>query len=459
MKQSLGFIDKLYVGILLVIFAGIVEHAPFSVGFGSLFPDYSLVIKSWKEISQGFALVLAVVLLTIKKQWEIVNNKLIIYIAGFAGVSLFLIPAFYQGFDATVAGLLIDLRFFLYFVLVYVAIKLYPQFSSVFIKVGVAGALVVLIFALLQLTVLPHDFLKYIGYGESTIMPYLTVDENMDYIRISSTLRGPNPLGAYAVIGLAGSIAYGVSRLGKKVRKSELVLILTIAIGSVVALMASYSRSAALAGAAAIGVILLCVYGPESFRAGVGLSKVKIHKAVWIILAASMLVLGGSLIALKDTQFVSQVILHEDPHEGNDVNSNDGHAGSLADGFSRMLRQPLGAGIGSTGSASLMTEEGVIIENHYLFVAHEAGWIGLALFLAINYMVLAGLWKRRANWLALGVFASGVGLAIAALFLPVWADDTVSIVWWGLAAICLSMPFKGIGSAATGNVSKRKAKK
>jgi len=37
--------------------------------------------------------------------------------------------------------------------------------------------------------------------------------------------------------------------------------------------------------------------------------------------------------------------------------------------------------------------------------------------------------------LALGVFASGIGLALVGFFLPVWADDTVSIIWWGLAAV------------------------
>ncbi len=137
---------------------------------------------------------------------------------------------------------------------------------------------------------------------------------------------------------------------------------------------------------------------------------------------------------------MSQVILHEDPDEGNDVNSNDGHAESLAEGTNRMLRQPLGAGIGSTGSASLYTDDPIIIENQYLFVAHETGWVGLVIYVMINYLALQLLWFRREHWLALGVFASGIGIAIAGLFLPVWVDDTVSIIWWGLAAIALAIP-------------------
>ena len=175
-------------------------------------------------------------------------------------------------------------------------------------------------------------------------------------------------------------------------------------------------------------------------------------------LALAALVLCGSLVAFKDTQLVSQVILHEDPEEGNDVNSNDGHADSLLDGTNRMIRQPLGGGIGSTGSASLLGDSPLIIENQYLFIAHETGWVGLGLFLAISYFVLVGLWRRRMQWLALSVFASGVGLAVAGMFLPVWGDETVALVWWGLAAVALALPLaRPLKMAAKG--SKKKARK
>jgi hypothetical protein len=58
-------------------------------------------------------------------------------------------------------------------------------------------------------------------------------------------------------------------------------------------------------------------------------------------------------------------------------------------------------------------------------------------------VILARLWGLRKDWLALGVFASGIGLAIVGIFLPVWTDDTVSIIWWGLAAIALFPNNKG----------------
>ena len=80
----------------------------------------------------------------------------------------------------------------------------------------------------------------------------------------------------------------------------------------------------------------------------------------------------------------------------------------------------------------------MIIENQYLFIAHETGWLGLLIFIALFGLIMRSLWQQRQDWLSLGVFASGIGLSLIGLLLPVWADDTVSIVWWGLAAIAIA---------------------
>ena len=140
MGKKLSVLDWLFVGTLLVIFGGVVLHAPFSVGLSTLFPNESLVIKSWKEILLGLALALSAVVLTQKKRWNLIQDKLIYYIALFAALNLLTIPMFYNGFEATVAGMFINLRFFLFFVLVYVAIKLYPQLYRLFLGVFFGGA-------------------------------------------------------------------------------------------------------------------------------------------------------------------------------------------------------------------------------------------------------------------------------------------------------------------------------
>jgi hypothetical protein len=421
---NIDWLSNIFITILLVVFGGIVLHAPFSVAFSLLLPNYELLIKSWKEIMLGIALVLMVVILTQQKRWNILLQPLFVCIAAFAALNIALIPVFYTGADATLAGLLINLRYFLFFTMVYVAVTLYPSYGRLFIKVFAAGVAVVLLFAVLQLTILPHDVLKYIGYNETTIMPFLTVDQNMDFVRINSTLRGPNPLGAYVLIAVSVLVAYCARHFRMLTKKGWWAAAL-VGIAGLATIWATYSRSALVGLAIAVGIVALV-----SLRG-------KLLKTIWITMAVVALVIGGSVVVFRDSNFISNVLLHEDPNEGNDINSNDGHAESLIDGSRRVSEQPLGGGIGSTGSASLLTDTPLIIENQYLFIAHETGWIGALLFIAATVMVLIQNWRGRRDWFVLGVFASGVALALIGIIQPVWVDETVAIVWWGLAAIAL----------------------
>lgn len=425
---KLPFLDKLFISLLLVIFTGIIVHAPFSVAFGTLFPSFDLVIKSWKEILMGIAGMLAVVILWRRKQWTLLKDPLIIIVAGYAALHVALIPLFWQGVNATLAGILIDLRYILYFALVYLAVRMYPDIRKLFIGSFVAGALLVAVFSLLQVFVLPKDFLTVLGYGKDTIVPYLTVDENPDYIRITSTFRGPNPLGAYAGIVLAIAAAFWLKGRGVVLRKKPLLLAALIVIGSAVALWASYSRSALVGAVVAVGLVVLLTVAR------------KFPRWLWIAGFVAVFALFGGVYAARDTSFVSNVILHENEETGGDVSSNQGHAESLEHGIDRMVHQPLGGGVGSTGSASLMGDSMLIIENQYLFIAHEVGWLGLALFMALFIKIMKRLWDRRQDWLALGVLTSGVGTALIGVLLPVWVDDTVSIIWWGLAAVAIAPP-------------------
>lgn len=423
--SNIRLLGKIYICILLVIFGGIVLHAPLSIGFETLFPKYDLLIKSWKEILMLVAGVVALFLLYKNRQFKILRDPIMLAIIAYAVLHLVMIAFFRNNLNSVLAGLAIDLRYILFFGLVYVALHLYHEYQKVFIKVGIAGALIVLVFAILQVFVLPHDILKYIGYNVNTISPYLTVDQNHDFIRINSTLRGPNPLGAYAGIVLTLVISYIANRKIVK-NKKNLVLCAVLLVGGAIALWASYSRSALIGTVIAMAVVLAFTV----LR--------KISTKMWIIIGLALTAGVTVILMTINTSFVSNVLLHENPTEGNSVNSNEGHINSLSDGLKQLTSQPLGAGIGSTGSASLYGNQPEIIENQYLFTAHESGWLGLIYFICIFGLILNRLWKKRKNWLALGVFASGIGLALIGLLLPVWVDDTVAIIWWGLAAIIIS---------------------
>jgi hypothetical protein len=442
--NNVSMTGKVYLGLLLIIFGGIALHAPISVGLSTLWPDYSLLFKSWKEILMLFAGVIALYLLYKNKKFKIFRDPIIIAIIIYALIHLILLIFIFQGVVASIAGLAIDLRYLLFFGLVYIAMRLYPNYRNLFTRVGVAGALIVLVFGVMQVFILPHDILKYIGYNINTISPYLTVDQNHDYIRINSFLRGPNPLGAYAGLVLTLLVAIIVKTKSLK-NKWQLLIISILSVSGLVVLWASYSRSAMIATAVAIAIVLAMTL----FH--------KLSTKLWIVIGILVVLVSVGLFMIRDTTFISNVILHENPNGGSSINSNEGHANSLIDGFNQLIRQPLGAGVGSTGSASLIGGKSEIIENQYLFIAHEVGWLGLAIFLFIFISIMIRLWKLRDDWLALGVFASGIGLALIGILLPVWVDDTVAIIWWGLAGLAIGSWKVASGQSQIANRQSQKA--
>ncbi len=430
-SESLGLAGKIYITILLVIFGGVILHTPLSVGFSTLWPNYELLIKSWKEIMMLVAGIMALFLIYKNRKFKILQSPTIIAIVIYAALHLVLSFYMSQGWTAWAAGLAIDLRYLLFFGLVYIALRLFPAQRKLFITVGIAGALIALIFALMQVFILPNDVLKCIGYNLDTISPYLTIDKNPAFIRINGTFRGPNPLGAYAGIVLTILVA-AIAK--KKINslysedKWQLIIVAILSAGGLVALWASYSRSALIGTAISISIVLAVT----TWR--------KLSTEKWITIGILMILVFGGLFLARDTSFISNVILHENPSGGSSISSNEGHASSLDDGFNHLIHQPLGGGIGSTGSASIIGNKAVIIENQYLFINHEIGWLGLAIFMYIFVSILLGLWSLRRDWLALGIFAGGIGLAIIGILLPVWTDDAVSIIWWGLAAVALGAP-------------------
>lgn len=421
MKSRL--VERALVGILLIIFGGIVIHAPLSVGLVTIWPAQDLIIKAWKELLMGVALVLFIIeAVRHSKVNQFLSDRLMQLALVYAGLHLVMVGLFSNNLDAVGAGLLIDLRYILYFVLVYGTLRLFPSYRRLFITVFIGGAVVVLGFSLLQLFVLPKDILAHIGYSKATIAPYLTVDENPLYIRINSTLRGPNPLGAYMVIVASILMALAFRwKLGKK----GWWLTGSAAVAAGLALGASHSRSSFIAMVAAIATVVVIA------------SPAKIRKLFLVGVSVSALIIVGGLFALRNVPIVANLVFHDNPTTGAHIDSNTGHLNSLVDGTDRMLRQPFGAGIGSTGSASLLGDRPMIIENQYLLIAHEVGWVGLIIFIWLFVLIMKRLLQGRKSALALGTFGAGIGLFIIGLLLPVWTDDTVSIIWWGLAAIAI----------------------
>ena len=419
------------IGILIVLF-GVMIHAPLSVGLGQLWPQQALLFKAWKEVLLGVLLIIGLMLISQRKLWpQLAHDRLIQLTAAYGLLHLILIPLSNQGWPSIIAGLLIDMRFVLFFVLCYMAVKLEPRAMSRMIKVFLVGAGIVVGFGLLQITILPDDILRTIGYSKATIAPYGTIDKNPDFVRINSTLRGPNPLGAFCVIVISLLGAY-FAAMRRKLSYRQKTTIIAAAAMSAAVLFASYSRSAYLALVVAFGLLAASIVTIRWSR----------RVVLGGLIAAYIAIVG--VMGLQSSDWYQNVVLHEDPQSSVVKKSNSEHVRSLEVSTARAVQQPLGGGIGSTGSASLYdtTQSGTVVENYYLFVMHETGWLGGGMFVAIVMMTQWRLWQRRSHWMALGLFASGMGLAVIALLLPVWADDTIALVWWGLAGAIIGSSYE-----------------
>lgn len=285
---------------------------------------------------------------------------------------------------------------------------------------------------LLQMFVLPYDFMQWFGYDKNTtIAPFHTIDQQLDQLRYMSTLRGPNPLGSYLI--LPGVIALGaIMKHGFKRRRSlfdtrVLPGVLLGSLAGAIVLFGSHSRSAWLGFVVACGVYILLSVPVVWQKRLIGIGLV------------GVLVVGALVFQLRDTAFVQNVILHDNPEIGPAVTSNSARVDAFNEAVADISERPLlGCSPGCAGPASFYDEDGTkLAENYYLQVGQEVGVIGLLLFVAIVGLVGWEFYKARDYTEALILFCALVGLSVANVLLHVWADDTLAYVWWGAAGAIL----------------------
>lgn len=410
--------SDLYCWIIIIVFFGLVLHAPFSVFSSSLFPDLSLLFKSWKEILLLVCLLIGVYL-CIKKGLtvSVLGTPIIRLILVYVLINL-LCGLFSANILSFLSGLLINLRFLLFFVLVYFAAKIRPDFVLRFYRAALIGASIVLVFGLLQVLVLPADILSHIGYGPDTIQAFQTIDQNPDFIRINSTLRGPNPLGAYAIMPFIFGLYLAFKRPSSR---RQLALALFLLIGSSVCLFASFSRSALL-GALLSSIIYL-------------IFRFRSHLKIILISAAVLCLTGISMIFIfRNTDFIKNVVFHRNDESSSIEKSDDEHIESLEESITSVLLNPLGHGTGSTNSASYFSDQSVVVENYFLAVAYELGFLGLIVFIVIIILIFKGSLRGQSPQMP-PLLCAGLGVIITCLFLPTLVDETVSMTFFGLLGI------------------------
>lgn len=415
-----------------MVMGGIALQAPIAVMAETHFAEIAPFIKAWKEILL-LPILLAIIALIYQRgqgRWFI-SNRFIQTGCAFVvlhGIVALLSP--HGQYMQVFSGLLIDTRFVVYFLFIYTLLHIERSVWGYIVIPAIAAAVGVALFGVLQVLILPKDILVSLGYGANTIQPYLTVDNNEAYIRINSTLRGPNPLGLYIAIMASFIVGYLMTRLKNDVYV-RVVTFAAIGLVGLFVLMHTHSRSAYITA-----MVTAMLFSSIVLRRAPQIRKIVTGITVTVIFLAA-----GALAVTWQTPFVQQVIFHTDVYEENNINSDEQHHASVQAAIAAVMNKPFGAGIGSTGSASLFSDTPFIIENYYLFVAHEVGWIGLLLFIGLWVYVLYEL-LRKATPMSTALGASGVGIMIAAMVLPVWADDTVALTWWGLAAAVLAVERK-----------------
>jgi hypothetical protein len=430
------------VSLCLAVFAVILlllpVHAFLSTWLGTTIGPL-LVWKSWKEILL-ILLVPVIAVYCIKRPdvaklvWSRLANKLI---AAYAVLHVLLALVSHASHDAVLAGLLMNLRFFAMFVLAQIIVasghpwvrrlqRLLPVWL-LWTTIGLA------VFGILQVTVLPKNFLDTFGYSkDTTIAPVTLVDDNPDVLRAFSTMRGPNTLGSYLIIPLAFAL-YGLLK-----RQNMWLAGVALSLGLVV-LVQTDSRSAwigTLVMMVALGVLLL----PRA-------ALITWAKRLVIPVVLAIVVLAWAALTVPSVRLA---IFHSGANRATlTTGSTQNHWLATLGGIKYVTVHPLGTGPGSAGPASFYNTNAqpIISENYYVQIAEETGVLGLLLFIAICILTARALWRARSPT-AMLLLASFIGLSVVGVFLHVWADDPTAMTWWGLAGLALSGSHSGSGSAS-----------
>ncbi|HVO86634.1 MAG TPA: O-antigen ligase family protein [Candidatus Binatia bacterium] len=402
-------------------------HAFLTVWLSSGLGHYTL-LRLWKEFLITILLIGAVYLLVKNRPlFKVMAGSWLFRLMGLYAL-LLLLSGGLAYFGNSVAGKalaygeLLDLRFLVFFCIVWVIAANSPVLYQNWRRLLLLPSLIVIIFGLVQYWLLPYDFLRHFGYGPNTISPYETINHNLKYLRIESTLRGANPLGAYLLLIVTALTTLIVRAKARRVSKSIFLA------AALVALTLTFSRSAWLGTLLSVGVVLWLSLKSDQAR------RTSLIVAGLVIFTAAIVGIG-----LRQNTRLQDAVLHTDNQSTAQASSNQGHSVAFKSGVSDIVHRPWGDGVGTAGPASVYNKQPArIAENYYLQIGQEAGLVGMGLFIAINVMVGWQLYKKRGDSLAVVLLASLVGLGFVNLLSHAWADDTLAYIWWGLAGICLA---------------------
>lgn len=350
-------------------------------------------------------------------------------------------------------------RLLLFPVGVYIALRLSPVDPGKYLKLAVAIAVGISVYAFAQSSFFGFSFVTSYWGQPGLSIPYTFVAQYLQGPRASGTFASPNELGfALTAVALMAVSLLIVKPTGRRWAAAALFVIL-------VALAVTFSRSAIVASAVGVAVVLVAArrFSPDPRRTFT-------YLALAIVPA---LLLGGVIYEVRGgTALIQSTIasltsssastdtggpsasstpslapgatpsptptgLVVDP-------STEGHLASLSAAWSAVEAHPLGLGLGTVGSrADPLTSERpqYIFESWYLTMGVSLGWLGLAwaVFLPFAMFFSALIALRRGRSLAgLSLLGLSVALAIVSFLLPTMMEPQMAMVPWSVAALAVS---------------------
>lgn len=404
-------------------------HAFLTVWLSSVGADYTLV-RLWKEI---ILLVLALPAGYILWSNHTIRSA-VLHSRLMMAVSIFILLQLVSGLFALASGsvnveafgyaLISNTRYLLLFMVVTVIVRQCNWLHWHWRTILLIPAVFVIGFGLLQYFVLPDDFLKHFGYGPVTIPISSTIDDKSEFIRIQSTLRGANPLGAYLVLIISALLALSLKYKHLRDWRSGLL------IAALVALFLTSSRSGWIGGGVAMIIVLWLWLRSKGYSA----------RRLFIASLMTIVLCSVGILTFRDNDYVQNYVFHTDENSKSSVSSNEARASALTNSAVDVARHPLGQGIGTAGPASVYNDRSPakISENYFLQIGQETGWLGLGLFIFVLLGVARHLYLTRERTISVVLLASLIGLSVVNLFSHAWVDDTLSYLWWGLAAVAVA---------------------
>lgn len=422
--------------ISLYIFLGLLAYMPLHI-LASTWIGTSFHVLALAKVAKDGVLVVGFVcvfLASVHQPWfyKLLKDKLVWLILAFGLLNVILAVFRPADQDAETLGLVYNTRFFLFFIYAILLGSIYEAryLRREAVKIVMAIGAIVLFFGIIQYTILPDDALSRLGYArQNGVLPAFFIDEKPDLERVMSTLRDPNSLGSYIIIIGSLALSYLIRSRNLQVRK----ITIWLSALSILCLWFTFSRSAWLGFV--LSVFVLGIFWAKN-------QKLTESTRRRLILGAGTLSIVGllGLLALRNTYFVQNVIFHADKSTVLE-DPNQLRIRFWKESVRDLARNPMGHGPGTAGLASIRNDkQGVTLnENYYLQMAHELGILGLLIFLTILGTVgwrLSGL--SVSDTLALGLFASFIGLALTNFLVHIWANEAVAYTWWGLAGLVLS---------------------